>query len=91
MRKIVIVNTSLLFYLHKSGYLHILEKLYSEIIIPHAVLLELEEGRKAGEDVPEIKDHGWINRGLRVRMGINRLRCWRFKTETGRDGWTLFG
>jgi hypothetical protein len=53
--------------------------------------LELEEGRKAGEDVPEIKDHGWINRGLRVRMGINRLRCWRFKTETGRDGWTLFG
>lgn len=60
MRKIVIVNTSPLFYLHKSGYLHILEILYSEIIIPYAVLLELEEGRKAGEDVPEIKDHGWI-------------------------------
>jgi predicted nucleic acid-binding protein len=60
MHKIVIVNTSPLFYLHKVDHLHILEKLYSEIIVPYAVLTEIEEGRRIGEDVPEIKNHSWI-------------------------------
>jgi predicted nucleic acid-binding protein len=56
----VIVNTSPLFYLHRLGYLHILKNLYGEVIIPHAVLTELEEGKKLGEDVPEVKNYNWI-------------------------------
>lgn len=60
MHKIVIVNTSPLFYLHRLGYFHLLEKLYDQIIIPHAVMAELEEGGKHGEDVPKIRDYNWI-------------------------------
>jgi len=60
MHKIVIVNTSPLFYLHRLGYFRILEKLYGEIIIPHAVFTELEEGKKFGEDVPDIENFHWI-------------------------------
>lgn len=60
MHKIVIVNTSPLFYLHRLGYFHILEKLYGEIIVPYAVVTELEEGKRLGEDVPEIGNHNWI-------------------------------
>ncbi len=58
--RVVIVNTSPLFYLHRLGCLHCLEKLYGEIIIPEAVAFELEEGKKLGEDVPEISDYHWI-------------------------------
>lgn len=60
MHKIVIVNTSPLFYLHRLGYFHLLKKLYDQIIIPHAVMAELEEGDKLGEDVPKITDYNWI-------------------------------
>lgn len=56
----VIVNTSPLFYLHRAGCLDCLEKLYGEIVIPEAVALELEEGRRIGEDVPVIKNYRWI-------------------------------
>jgi len=61
MRKIVIVNTSPLFYLHRLGYLHLLQKLYNGIVIPSAVANELEEGKRLGEDVPQIEDYKWIN------------------------------
>ena len=60
MPKIVIINTSPIFYLHRIGYLHILEKLYGKIVVPYAVLTELEEGRRHGEDVPEIRIYDWI-------------------------------
>lgn len=56
----VIVNTSPVFYLHRLGCLNYLEKLYGEIIIPEAVAFELEEGKRLGEDVPEIADYRWI-------------------------------
>jgi predicted nucleic acid-binding protein len=61
MREIVIVNTSPLFYLHRLGYLHLLQKLYNGIVIPSAVVNELEEGKRLGEDVPQIEDYKWIN------------------------------
>lgn len=60
MHKIVISNTSPIFYLHRIGLLELLKRLYGEIIIPNAVLEELEDGRKAGEDIPSIKEHNWI-------------------------------
>lgn len=60
MHKTVIVNTSPLFYLHRLGYFNLLEKLYGEIIIPEAVVAELEEGEQSGEDVPKIAKYNWI-------------------------------
>ena len=57
MHRVVIVDTSPLFYLHRLGYFHILEKLYGEIIIPQAVVTELQEGKMLGEDVPEIESY----------------------------------
>lgn len=60
MHDVVIVNTSPLFYLHRLGCLNILEKLYDKIVIPHAVIDELKEGKRVGEDVPEIEDYKWI-------------------------------
>ena len=60
MHKIVISNTSPIFYLHRVGYLELLEKLYGEIVIPNAVLEELKEGEKEGEDVPNVSKYKWI-------------------------------
>lgn len=60
MHRIVIVNTSPLFYLHKLGHLNLLEKLYGEIVIPNAVVTEIAAGKRHGEDVPNIADYKWI-------------------------------
>lgn len=60
MHKTVISDTSPVFYLHRLGYLELLEKLYGRIIIPYSVSEELDEGRKAGEDVPDIDKYKWI-------------------------------
>ncbi|MGV2389513.1 MAG UNVERIFIED_CONTAM: hypothetical protein LVR29_18495 [Microcystis novacekii LVE1205-3] len=37
----VIVNTSPLLYLHQVGYLELLQRLYSQILTPSAVIEEL--------------------------------------------------
>ena len=60
MHRNVIVNTSPLFYLHRLGYINLLEKLYTEIVIPEAVVVELKEGELAGEDTPKIEEYNWI-------------------------------
>lgn len=60
MHRIVISNTSPIFYLHRTGYLNVLKKLYGEIVVPAAVVAELEEGEKVGEDVPRIAEYNWI-------------------------------
>src|SRR3989304_3484603 len=41
-------------------YLDCLEKLYGEIVIPEAVVTELEEGKRSGEDVPQVSEYNWI-------------------------------
>lgn len=56
-----ISNTSPLFYLHRLGHLDLLEKIYGEIVVPNAVLEELDEGKKAGEDIPDIRLLTWIS------------------------------
>lgn len=61
MHENIISNTSPIFYLHRIGYLELLKKLYGEITVPKAVVEELEEGKKQGEDIPEINKCGWIN------------------------------
>ena len=60
MPDIVIANTSPIFYLHRLGCLDILRKLYGTIAIPQGVVDELEAGKRAGEDIPEINDYKWI-------------------------------
>jgi uncharacterized protein len=56
----VIVNTSPLLYLHQVGHLQLLQQLYGTIIVPPAVLQELEVGKLQGVDVPEINSIEWI-------------------------------
>ena len=60
MPEIVIVNTSPIFYLYRLDCLDILRKLYGGIIIPQAVVNELKERKKVGENIPEIRNYGWI-------------------------------
>ena len=60
MPEVVISNTSPIFYLHRLRLLDLLQELYQKIIIPKAVVAELETGRRQGEDVPEIDNYEWI-------------------------------
>ena len=60
MPEVVISNTSPIFYLHRLRLLDLLQELYQKIIIPKAVVAELEIGRRQGEDVPEIDNYKWI-------------------------------
>ena len=54
MPDMTIVNTSPVFYLHRLGLINIFHALYGEIIVPCAVQNELEQGRKQGENVPNL-------------------------------------
>ena len=56
----VISNTSPLLYLYRGGVLEWLPQLFNEVWIPNAVVLELEEGRRRGYEVPNPRDHGWL-------------------------------
>jgi predicted nucleic acid-binding protein len=49
----VICNTSLLQYLHQIGQLSILQALVGSIIVPPAVLIELDAGMEKGLDLPQ--------------------------------------
>ena len=60
MRRKIIVYTSPLFYLHRLECLDIFQKLYREIVVPEAVVMELNIGRKVGEDVPQLGKYKWI-------------------------------
>ncbi|MYD59560.1 MAG: DUF3368 domain-containing protein [Gemmatimonadetes bacterium] len=60
MPEVVISNTSPIFYLHRLRLLDLLQELYQKIIVPKAVVAELETGRRQGEDVPEIDNYEWI-------------------------------
>jgi predicted nucleic acid-binding protein len=55
MPDIVIPDTSPLYYLHRAGALELLRKLYGKVTVPRAVIKELGEGKKQGEDVPDLK------------------------------------
>jgi predicted nucleic acid-binding protein len=57
----VIVNTSPLLYLHQVGYLELLQNLYGMVIVPNAVVQELEVGARQGVNVPNINTLDWIS------------------------------
>lgn len=56
----VISNTSPLLYLHRERVLEWLPQIFDEIWIPSAVVLELEEGRRGGYDVPNLEEYDWL-------------------------------
>lgn len=58
--RLVIANTSPLFYLHQIGHLEVLRALYRHIVIPPAVQAELAAGGKAGFATPDISQAEWI-------------------------------
>ena len=62
MPKIIVSNTSPIFYLHRVGCVELLRQLYGEIVVPYAVIEELWEGRKQGADVPDIDKYQWIKK-----------------------------
>ena len=55
-----ISDTSPLLYLHLMGRLGWLPRLFGQIWIPGAVVLELETGRREGHDVPDPHQPDWL-------------------------------
>lgn len=60
MPDLVLSNTSPLFYLYRLRRLELLQELYQRIVVPEAVVNELEAGRAQGEDTPAVIDYRWI-------------------------------
>ena len=56
----VICNTSPIQYLYQLNLLHILPELVGQVIIPSAVIKELEIGRKLGMNLPDLTTLDWV-------------------------------
>ncbi len=56
----VICDTSPLQYLHQLGLLNLLPALVEKIIVPSAVLAEIEVGRENAVDLPDLLALDWI-------------------------------
>jgi hypothetical protein len=56
----VICNTSPLQYLHQIGQLSIIPSLVGSVIIPPAVVVELDAGSAKGLDLPQPANLKWI-------------------------------
>jgi predicted nucleic acid-binding protein len=70
-----VTNTSPLLYLHRIGTLSWLRELFSAIVVPSAVVRELQEGRERGYDVPDPADHGWLQATAYFADCRALLRC----------------
>jgi predicted nucleic acid-binding protein len=55
-----ICNTSPFQYLHQLGCLEILPTLAGRVVVPHAVLEELQIGQSQGCDVPDLTRLAWV-------------------------------
>jgi uncharacterized protein len=56
----VFANTTPLQYLHRLGRLDWLREFYRRVVIPEAVAAELDEGRRLGAKVPDVRAMPWI-------------------------------
>ena len=56
----LICDTSVVQYLHQVHLLHILPALGSPVVLPEAVVVELEQGRARGIDLPDLSALGWL-------------------------------
>lgn len=60
MTGVVVSDTSPLQYLHQSGSLNLLPKLFGQVIVPPAVIGELAEGIARGHDLPNLVGLPWV-------------------------------
>lgn len=58
---LVICNTSPFQYLHQLGYLHLIPALVGKLLVPPAVVDELNVGRSLGLDLPDLKNLDWVS------------------------------
>lgn len=56
----IICNTSPLQYLHQLGLLSAVHKIVGQLIIPPAVVAEIEEGKVRGMDLPDLHQLDWV-------------------------------
>jgi predicted nucleic acid-binding protein len=79
-----ISNTSPLLYLYRIGTLGWLPKLFDEIWTPNAVVMELQQGRRKGYDVPNPRNYDWLqivaprsvpSEWLTLDLGIGELEA----------------
>ena len=56
-----ITNTSPVLYLYRIGVLDILPRLFEQVWIPNAAVLELKEGQQRGYDVPDLVNYSWLH------------------------------
>ena len=66
----LICNTSPLQYLHQLEILSILPALAEDIVVPEAVVAELEAGRSAGVNVPKVEELGWLTVQLPKSLSV---------------------
>ena len=59
--RLVVANTSPLYYLHQIGQLEVLRALYGRVAVPPAVREELADGGRAGLSTPDVSRVGWID------------------------------
>ena len=57
----LVCNTSPLQYLHQLELLSLLRDLAEEVLVPEAVVAELEAGSAMGVNVPRVEDVGWLS------------------------------
>ena len=55
-----ISNTSHLLYLYRIKELDLLPRLFSEVLVPNAVVKEFANGREKGYEVPELERYKWL-------------------------------
>lgn len=56
-----VVNTSPLQYLYQAEHLDLLRALYGQVVVPEAVVRELEAGRARGIVLPDVAGLPWIS------------------------------
>ena len=56
----IISNTSPIQYLHQAGVLFLFPELFTKVCIPEAVVEEIEAGRRAGLNLPDVQRLPWI-------------------------------
>lgn len=61
MHNMVLLNTSPLQYLHQIGVFDLIRQLYGKIYIPEEVVQEIDDGRKDGVELPDIRQLYFAN------------------------------
>ena len=57
----VVCNTSPIQYLYQVNFLHVLQELYGQVVIPEGVFTELDAGRMSGIALPDVKSLSWLS------------------------------